>query len=66
VVHTIGEKPSARKNHSMNFINSRAMIVILGGKDPEGNTLSDVWIIDLIKLVWQKINTIPNLSSFVG
>ena len=33
-----GEKPCKRINHSMNILNKKAKIVMIGGKDEEKNT----------------------------
>lgn len=54
-LQTFGERPSGRKNHSMNLISKKSFIVIMGGEDFKSTILSDSWTLNLQTLNWTRI-----------
>lgn len=61
-VITINEdKPCPRKDHSFNMINKKGIAILAGGIDQNGTWLDDVWILDMVRLHWLRINTYPKI-----
>ena len=61
-VITINEdKPCPRKDHSFNMINKKGIAILAGGIDQNGTWLDDVWILDMVRLHWVRINTYPKI-----
>lgn len=56
-----GEVPKPRRGHSMVLIES--LIVIFGGSDLNNNFYNDLYIFDLLKNTWMKINHFGDIPS---
>lgn len=55
------DKPCPRKDHSFNMINKKGIAILAGGIDQNGTWLDDVWILDMVRLHWVRINTYPKI-----
>jgi hypothetical protein len=66
VVPTNEERPSPRKDHSFNVINRRGIAILAGGIDQYGGWLDDVWLLDLVRLHWTRVTTIPKIEETLG
>jgi hypothetical protein len=47
-------------------VNRKGIAVIIGGMDKYGRDLKDIWILDLIRLHWIKLNTQPKVELGIG
>jgi hypothetical protein len=61
VISTNEEKPCPRKDHSFNMINKKGIAILAGGIDQSGTWLDDIWILDIVRLQWIRINTYPRI-----
>ena len=59
-------KPQPRKHHTLNIINKKALILLMGGVNARGKTLNDVWIFNLLKLEWTQITLFMNPGSYLS
>lgn len=50
----------------MNLIASKNSIVIMGGIDQKCNPLADIFMLDLVKFKWSRIETDPSIDFFFG
>lgn len=66
VVTVNEEKPCPRMDHSFNIINKRGIAVLAGGVDQYGERLTDIWILDLMRLNWSRVSTQPKIEESIG
>jgi hypothetical protein len=66
VVTVDEEKPSPRMDHSFTVINKRGIAVLAGGIDQYGERLDDIWILDLVRLNWSRVNAQPTIEESIG
>lgn len=66
MVITNDDRPCARKNHSLSVINKKGIAVLAGGIEQHGNWLSDVWLFDMVRLLWTRISTQPRIEESIG
>lgn len=51
-VGVVGSPPEPRADHSMNFLASKGLIIIIGGLNKKGIIYDDVWLVDILKMHW--------------
>ncbi len=66
VVTTNEDRPCPRKDHSFSIINKKAIAILAGGINQQGNWLADVWVFDFIRLLWSKVSTEPTIEESIG
>ena len=63
-----GRPPAPRYSHSMNYFESNNMLVIFGGRiqsqiHNQTFSLNDVWILELRKVEWFRLNCSGNMPT---
>jgi hypothetical protein len=59
------QRPQPRTHHTLNIINKKASILLMGGVDAHGKTLNDIWLFSLHKLEWTQISPVMNPGSYL-
>ena len=66
LVTTNEDKPVPRKDHSLCVLNKKGIAILVGGVDQWGQFLSDVWLLDLVRLQWRRVNSQPKIERALG
>lgn len=60
------DRPCPRMDHSFSVVNKRGIAVLAGGIDQSGERLTDIWILDLIRMDWSRVSTQPRVEESIG
>jgi hypothetical protein len=66
LVNTNEDRPCPRKDHSFDIINKKGLAVLAGGIGESGDWLTDIWLLDLIRLQWTRLATTPSIPEALG
>jgi hypothetical protein len=47
-------------------VNKKGYAILAGGIEESGNWIDDVWLFDLVRLHWSRVNTNPRIEESLG
>ena len=65
-LQTLGFSPCPRAHHSLNLLQHKMALVLVGGLDSNESPLADVWLFHLLEATWMQVQMEPSLELKFG